>query len=167
MEQKTFVIADTHFGHKNIIKLEAEHRPFKTIEEHDTELIARWNAVVTANDVVWHLGDVLFGKHSFAALAQLKRIKRLVMGNHDLYPAKEYLHYFNSIYGCFEAGGCILTHMPVHESQFERYRLNIHGHLHTKPLADQRYICVSAEQLELQPTLLYALIENRIKGMEQ
>lgn len=43
---RVFVIADTHFHHSKILEFEKESRPFNTIEEHDAELIYRWNSVV-------------------------------------------------------------------------------------------------------------------------
>lgn len=45
---ETFFIADTHFGHKGILNFSATKpfRLFDTIEEHDAELVRRWNAVV-------------------------------------------------------------------------------------------------------------------------
>lgn len=147
----TFLIGDTHFGHSKILRFEAAHRPFATIEEHDEALIDRWNSVVRKRDTVWHLGDVLFGRHSFACLSRLNGTKKLVAGNHDQYPTALYLEHFNRVVGAAEVAGCILTHIPVHDSQFHRYKLNIHGHLHSKRLDDPRYVCVSAEQNNLTP----------------
>jgi calcineurin-like phosphoesterase family protein len=133
----TFFIADTHFGHRNIIRFEQTKpfRPFETIEEHDEELIRRWNEVVKPNDVVWHLGDVAFGKKALALCARLNGSKRLIMGNHDAYPTRRYLEYFSQVYGAFACDGYLLTHVPVHRQQLERVGWgngNIHGHLHTK-----------------------------------
>lgn len=147
----TFFIGDTHFGHAKVLTFEAEFRPFATIEEHDEALIDRWNSVVRKRDTVWHLGDVLFGRHSFRHLARLNGTKKLVAGNHDCYPTAAYLEHFNRVVGAAEVAGCLLTHIPVHESQFRRYRLNIHGHLHSRKIDDKRYRCVSAEHNNLTP----------------
>jgi calcineurin-like phosphoesterase family protein len=147
---ETWLIGDTHFGHRKMPEL----RGFATIEEHDEALIDRWNAVVRKQDTVWHLGDVLFGRHSFACLGRLKGTKKLVAGNHDMYPTSAYLEHFNRVVGAVEIAGCILTHIPVHESQFGRYDGNIHGHLHTRTIQGGRYVCVSAEQNNLTPIAL-------------
>lgn len=93
---KVYVIADTHFGHKKIIEFAQEYRPFKTIEEHDKELVRRWNSIVKHQDTVWHLGDVYFGKDNHQYLGQLNGLKRLVMGNHDHYPLTIYQQYFHN-----------------------------------------------------------------------
>lgn len=169
---EVFFCADTHFGHKGILEFNETktYRHFETIEEHDAELVRRWNSVVMPKDTVWHLGDFAFGKRNIIIAQQLNGIKRLVMGNHDMYGAEEYLKYFRSIYGCCEYKGMIFSHIPVHENQLKRYYINVHGHLHTKRVMrfkqmrkvsdlvsigeeeiDPRYICVSMEQICLTP----------------
>lgn len=160
---RAFVIADLHLKHEKVIEFEQEHRPFSTIEEHDEELIYRFNSVVKKRDTAWILGDLIFKKSGFELIARLNGIKRLVIGNHDLYPSGEYLKYFNKLYSCAEYEGCLLTHIPIHPSQFRRYRLNIHGHLHHNVIDDPRYVCVSAEQVNLTPVLLSDLISERLK----
>lgn len=157
---RVFIIADTHFGHSKIIELESAARPFASVEEHDNELVRRWNDTVGPKDTVWHLGDVLFGAAAFSTLAKLNGVKRLVMGNHDHYPAAKYLEHFNSIHGTATTHGYILTHVPVHPGQFERFAGNIHGHLHSHTLDDPRYINVSAERINLTPALLDTVIHE-------
>lgn len=161
MSGRYFVISDTHFGHHKILQFEKEFRPFASIEEHDDVLVDRWNSVVRKKDTVWHLGDVLFGAHSFRHLARLNGIKRLVAGNHDVYGTARYLEHFTHVFGAAKVRGCILTHIPVHESQFYRFKHNIHGHLHSKKLDDPRYICVSAEHTNLTPVLLDELLASK------
>lgn len=154
---QVFVIADTHFCHRKV----TEFRPFPTVDEHDRELVERWNATVNKNDTVWHLGDVfLGGREKHIVLGYLNGIKRLVMGNHDCYPHDLYTQYFPKIYGAAEIHGCILTHIPIHPEQLAaRYRLNVHGHLHSRRMEDSRYRCVSAEQTDYQPRLLSEVIQ--------
>lgn len=161
MRSRSFVISDTHFGHKNICAYEAGHRPFSTVQEHDAEMVRRWNSVVTKHDTVWHLGDVLFGVGAFDTLRLLNGNKKLIMGNHDHYPISRYLEHFSKVMASMEVGGCIFTHIPIHPDQFHRYRANVHGHMHSKSLPDQRYVCVSAEQIDLTPILLETIL-NRL-----
>lgn len=152
---RVFVTADTHFNHKRV----PEFRPWATVEEHDREIIARWNAVVNPKDTVWHLGDVWFGKDGHLALAELNGNKRLVMGNHDRFPMAVYQQYFTKIHGAVEHSDCILTHVPIHTQQLERYRKNIHGHLHSNELPDDRYVCVSMEHTNYAPVLIHELLK--------
>lgn len=149
-----FVIGDTHFGHERILEYERDTRPFATIEGHDEALIGNWNRVVGKDDVVIHLGDVLFRGKTFDLLPRLNGHKRLVLGNHDRFPIRRYLQHFTRIYGVYEFEDCVLTHMPIAPAQFYRYRLNVHGHVHSKSLDDPRYVNASAEVLGLQPVRL-------------
>lgn len=148
---ETFIIGDTHFGHAKILEFEAAARPFTTIEEHDEELVRRWNSVVTHGDKVWHLGDVLFGEKSFVHLSRLNGRKSLILGNHDKYPIAKYLPHFGKIYGAAKFGDVLMTHIPIHPYQFYRFKGNLHGHMHSGVLEDKRYVNVSAERNNLTP----------------
>jgi len=81
--EKIFFTSDTHFSHENIIKY--CKRPFGSIEQHDQELIRRWNEKVPEDGIVFHLGDVGFGnpKDIDNILRQLNGTIYLVIGNHD------------------------------------------------------------------------------------
>lgn len=160
---KVFVIADTHLWHAKV----AEARGYASVEAHDRDLVARWNETVREQDTVWHLGDVYLGGargSGWDAVARLNGLKRLVLGNHDVYPLEIYAKHFTKIFGTAELHGCLLTHVPCHPNQLQRYRLNVHGHLHTGQVmemadeggevVDPRYRCVSAEQTEYRPVLL-------------
>ena len=147
-----FFIADTHFGHKNII---GYNRPeFENIHEMHEVMIERWNKVVKPKDIVWHLGDVVFGKDWMnIIMPQLNGVKNLVMGNHDKWD-ENYKWEFKRIWGCNEYKRCILTHIPVHPMQFTRFKLNIHGHVHhVDPILDEdkRYYNVCADHINLTP----------------
>lgn len=80
-----FFTSDTHFGHSNIIKFEAENRPFSSTEEMDEVLIERWNSVVRRGDIVYHLGDAIMGDFK-AGIEKMRRLNGkiiLIPGNHD------------------------------------------------------------------------------------
>jgi calcineurin-like phosphoesterase family protein len=171
--RRTFFIGDTHFCHKNILLFAGAYRPGATVPEHDEILIHRWNSVVNPEDKVYHLGDFCFGGWSNIAIAgRLNGRKHLIMGNHDHYPSEEFLKYFDKVDGAFPYRDGIMTHMPVHESQLERFAFNIHGHLHhfkvmkwimrqrprgdyidelPEQVPDERYINVSCEQINCTP----------------
>ena len=152
-----YVISDTHFSHRKVV----EFRPWPTVEEHDRELVERWNATVKKDDTVWHLGDVcLGGKDKLSILGSLNGLKHLVMGNHDVYQRDLYTPHFKRIVAAWEWNDCILTHIPVHPYQLDtRYRLNVHGHMHAARIeGDERYRCVSAEQTDYRPKLMLEVI---------
>lgn len=153
---KTWIIADTHFGHRNIIEFEREHRPFATIEEHDEALIERWNRVVAPEDTVWHLGDVgLGGKRQLAeVLRRLNGRKKLVLGNHDQYGPLFYAEHFARVYGVAKVHEYALSHAPLAIEQQYRFKANIHGHTHSHQMRNSWYVSVSCEQQDLTPRLL-------------
>lgn len=78
-----FLTSDTHAGHANIMQF--ARRPFSSVEEMDQALIDNWNAVVSDNDDVYHLGDLALGSKAFIRqfVSQLKGRIHLIMGNHD------------------------------------------------------------------------------------
>jgi calcineurin-like phosphoesterase family protein len=86
--------SDTHFYHGNIIKY--CNRPFRDAEEMTEALINNWNKLVGANDIVYHLGDVIFAKRmEYGAIdTTIRRLKgqiNLIMGNHDEYRVTDQL----------------------------------------------------------------------------
>lgn len=150
-----FFISDLHLGHKRIIEFEGDARPFDTIEEHDQAIIDNCNQIVRTKDILWILGDIVFGKENLPKLGQINGRKRLIMGNHDHYPMEEYLKYFEKIYGCFQYKKMILTHIPVDKSKNQRrYTHNMHGHMHSGSMNDPWYINVCCEHIGLRPISL-------------
>ena len=75
--------ADTHFGHKNIIKY--CDRPFQSVEEMNHSLIENWNQSVDYTDTVYFLGDLCFGNQNdtIEVIRSLNGFKHIVFGNHD------------------------------------------------------------------------------------
>ena len=154
---KTLFISDTHFSHQNVLKFSANERPFNTIEEHDAELITRWNSRVGINDKIIHLGDVCFkpATRLDPIMSQLNGIKHLLLGNHDTAPMENYLKWFDKVGVIYQdrRAGILYSHYPVHPSQLEhRYKYNVHGHCHQHVIKDDpRYLNICVEHTGLYP----------------
>ncbi len=133
-----FFLADTHFGHEDILKFtvggtEEKLRAFSCIEEHDEFIIENWNNTVKPGDHVYHLGDVAIAKRHLQTVKRLNGKKRLVMGNHDIYEVEKYREAgFQKVmaYRVFE--GWIFSHIPIYAAGMGRFEGNIHGHLHSE-----------------------------------
>lgn len=157
-ESHIFVIADLHFGHPKV----AEARGFPDAASHDTAIVNAWNRVVCKKDVVYVLGDVF----RLDRVEKLNGTKKLALGNHDSKPAAAYLKHFTQVRALFDFDDCLLTHIPVHPSQRARWRLNIHGHTHTRHLDDDWYVPVSVEHCaRYEPIPLRNLILARKRGV--
>lgn len=161
-----FLIADTHFGHKGVCEFlnkdGTKLRPFNDPDEMDEVLVKNWNSVVRTTSKVYHLGDVVINRKALKTLSRLNGEKVLIKGNHDIFRAEEYLEYFKDIRGTHKLDSYILSHIPIHPESLARWASgNIHGHLHSnkvkkidqykQEVIDDRYICVSVEQLNYTP----------------
>lgn len=183
---RTFVISDTHFGHRNLFERERGgyfDGDIKSVEELDEMMIERWNKTVSKIDLIWHLGDIAMDKkHVKRIIPHLNGDKSLIMGNHDKEPPQFYLDCgFAKVRAMkvFNAGdlpGAILTHIPISPASVGRWGKNIHGHTHkyrvlvpagiagisNRSHPDSRYVCVSVEQTEYTPVLLDEILRGVI-----
>lgn len=163
-----FLTSDTHFGHAGVCRFLREDgtklRPWDNPEEMDEEMIRRWNDTVRPNDKVYHLGDVVINRKALRILDRLNGDKVLIKGNHDIFKLEDYTQYFRDIRAYHVMNGMILSHIPVHESQLQRFGTNIHGHLHSNRVMvynrhlreeriDPRYWCACVEQTDFRPIL--------------
>lgn len=165
-----FVISDTHWNHKNILKfLGKDGKPFRKFEnvDHMNEtMIENWNRLVTPQDKIYHLGDVYFGSQQEAEsiLSRLNGKKRLIVGNHDcIYGKGNPLHkYFQKIYmwRLFKEFNMVLTHVPLHKDSFRKVEYNVHGHIHEKTPYEQNYINVCVERTKYTPVPIEEVIKR-------
>lgn len=80
----TWFSADTHFGHRGILKMEG--RPWDDIARHDDDLVHAWNSRVRPNHDVFFLGDFAMNssrERCQEVFARLNGKKHLIIGNHD------------------------------------------------------------------------------------
>ena len=130
-------IADTHFGHKNILL--HDHRPFTDTEEMWAVMKEFWNGRVDKKDDVWIIGDFCLrsDKDPVVYLRALKGKKHLIVGNHDdaLLKNDKAMSYFESvdyIKKIHDNGKTIIMcHYPLAEwDGFFRGSIHIYGHIH-------------------------------------
>jgi len=165
----TWIISDTHFGDSSFIDTGLAQgktsRGFRTVSEMNECLADNWNDLIATDDTVFHLGDV-YGGDGWKMLGRLKGRKHLILGNHDNPLDHELTQVFQyiSLWKVLEATKMVLTHLPIslcaRSGLGERFAMNIHGHLHTKPAPTERHICVSVEQTDYKPLNLDALIAH-------
>lgn len=169
MAEKTFFIADTHFGHDAIIRY--ENRPFKDTKEQEEMLIKNWNEVVEPEDTVYVLGD--FGlsdskEETMRVCHALNGKKILVMGNHDTQTPEWYRQCgFEeaSPWPIIYEGFWILSHEPLYINENMPYA-NIYGHVHANPTYknySRQSICVCVERIDYRP-ITFDEIRKKVLG---
>ena len=143
-----YYIADTHFSHRNIIRLCG--RPFGSVEEMNKTIIDNWNRRVTGSDTVYILGDFSYrttAEDTAAILDALKGRKVLITGNHDRRIEKnpvlrkkfEKVASYLRIYDCGK--DIVLSHYPMAEwDGFYRGAYHFYGHIHNNDNDAQRYM---------------------------
>lgn len=170
---QAFFIADTHLFHENIVKFTLEDdkplRPFSTIEEMHQTMEERWNETVPTSARVYVLGDVCMGPHrNLDFFDRLNGKKVLIRGNHDIFKLSQYSRVFKDIRGAHQLNsGILMTHIPIHPNCIGRWKVNVHGHLHSLSIPDSRYICVSAEQTNYRPVSVEEIWQMQKKKSEE
>ena len=155
-----FYIADTHFGHHNVIRY--DNRPFRTTAEMDNTMIDNWNKVVGDNDTVYILGDFSwYGfENTVKILDSLRGDKVLIRGNHDrlnVSVAKRFFKIENYLEITDGKERVVLNHypMPFWNGQF-RNTVHLYGHVHN---SHQHNYCLSIQkelaQLQDIPMRMY------------
>lgn len=155
---RVFFTSDLHFGHKNLV----ESLRGMSVEESDTLIIKNWNKVVNKKDTVYILGDIVMEKPNKALeyLPLLNGSIRIVGGNHDTRKCCEaYIEMNIPVMGVLEYKGFLCTHIPVHPTQIENSRGNIHGHLHLSSESIKgRYYNVNTEFHNYTPVLFDEIV---------
>lgn len=134
--QVIFFTADHHFFHANIIRF--CNRPFCDVEEMNEVLISKWNSKIKEGDIVYHLGDFVWGKisHVEHMLDCLNGKIVLIQGSHDNNAIK-IAHRFVNITPFLEIheGGHHITlcHYALRVWPRSHYgSLHLYGHSHSR-----------------------------------
>ena len=159
----TYFTSDTHFGDHRVLNLYP--RPYASVAEMDADLIRRWNAVVGADDEIWHLGDFArTARHAAAILAQLNGSKHLVAGNNDAAPETAQGWATVQPYAEIERAGrlLVLCHYPFRSwNRQHRGSVNLHGHSHGRLKGLPRQFDVGVDARGYAPVTLESLLPAR------
>lgn len=164
---ETFICADLHFNHKNIITY--ENRPWPDCESMNRGLIANWNKVVGAKDTVFVLGDVGFcsAAKTKELVGQLNGHKLLIMGNHDRGRSVDTWHDvgFENVFPwpVLYKNNIMMMHEPPESIPDNTPYFYIYGHVHGDPDYQDHTdhsACVSIERLNYFPAKLSAVIDG-------
>ena len=85
--QNIFWVSDLHYNHDRDFIWGAPGRNYKNVREMNEHIIQSWNETITEDDIVFHLGDIIFNDFDGTRLLDLfskLRFKQLycVFGNH-------------------------------------------------------------------------------------
>ena len=146
-----YFISDTHFFHRNILKL----CPIKRKEGFEERILENLKSQLTPSDTLYHLGDFSWEDSDFLLKRwrELPGRKVLIKGNHDWH-FKNLELYFDEIVEfatviCSKRKKILLCHFPSKDLRTFRYlelqkriteiyrsencSLLIHGHVHWNP----------------------------------
>ena len=139
-----YFTSDTHFCHDK--QFLYSPRGFTNVADMNKAIIKNWNTVVTEDDEVYHLGDVMLNDNVEGAhcLKQLNGKIHIICGNHDTEGRISlYENCHNVVEVCygrplrFQGYHFFLSHYPTIASNFDYHKplmrrtINLCGHSHT------------------------------------
>lgn len=164
-EPRVFVISDTHFNHKNVIRF--TKRPYRTVWGMNRSIIHKWNDTVRPQDQIFFLGDFAWSNIGYF-ITRLNGRKTFITGNHD----RRLHHTQDSAVIEYRGFRFLLIHNPAHRPP-EWDGWTIHGHVHNiswdrHPYIDRvtRRVNVSVEMIGFRPVSLHRIVET-IHFMEE
>ncbi|MFA5296185.1 MAG: 2'-5' RNA ligase family protein [Methanoregulaceae archaeon] len=169
---KTYIIADLHLDHANIIRF--CNRPFPDVESMNLELVENWNSVVTNKDTVYFLGDLVWGRSNKGHKYWIKKLdgnKKYIEGNHDK-GAK--LPFLDNPWLLYKGKKFYLIHDPYPDKIPKGWEgWIIHGHHHNNELENYPFINgktktinASAELINFKPLDLDYLFDLDFEKIE-
>lgn len=142
-----FFTSDLHFCHNQPFIY--KDRGFSSIEEHDTAIINNWNRIVSPEDTVYILGDLMLNdnEQGIKNINQLQGNLFILLGNHDTDARlRLYGTHLRNLVCCSYAMkekingySFWLSHYPtdtsnMNEINLKRVTLDLHGHTHSKEI---------------------------------
>lgn len=153
-ENNIFFWSDMHLGHACThwdVPLYAK-RGFKTLDEHDSTLIKRWNEKIKYSSTVFNLGDMIFGNNGLERLKSVLQTLNfktmyLLFGNHtagtrqlfeslsdnvyEINSEKKVIFCPNYIESFINGYPCVMSHYAIASFNGQgKGSYMIHGHSH-------------------------------------
>lgn len=136
-----YVTSDLHFGHDREFIWKA--RGFSSIDEMNESYVERWNSIISNEDDVYVLGDLMLGDpKNIEFIKRLNGKLHIVYGNHDT-DARQKM--YSELSNVVEASWAIMlnykkyhfymSHFPTLTGNLEheylkQMTLNLYGHTH-------------------------------------
>ena len=141
---QTYFTSDLHLLHKNIPK----YRSIINSAQENDEFMLHKLSLLGKRDLLWVLGDFIFDSPDYNKIvSQIKSMPfqlKLVMGNHD--SRQLYRSFTEQIQlPLISYKNKWISHCPVHPDEMRFRDGNIHGHLHSGTLNDERYFNVNID----------------------
>ncbi len=160
---RTHLLADTHFGHANIIRYCSRPFSFRRVEEMNRVILRNWNQTVGMQDRIYFLGDLCYGPQAKAPAYYRKRLRgkiTWIRGNHDE-GVEETIDWKVLEYDGIRL---LLVHDPVPwKGRFDGWIL--HGHHHNNHLTtfpffhpEERTVNLSVEVTGYRPVSLEEIV---------
>lgn len=137
--ERVFFTSDLHLGHNQPFLYES--RGYQSIQEHDEDIIRKFNSVVGLDDDVYILGDVCLGDTGKETLSRLNGHITVILGNHDTDNREKMyqeLGWETTMAARIKYGkkSVYLSHYPTITSNISSKpwdnMLCLHGHTHSK-----------------------------------
>jgi calcineurin-like phosphoesterase family protein len=164
---KTFFIADTHFGDEDVLIY--EKRPFKDVDDMDETMLKNWNSVVGKDDTIIIAGDFCWytDRNDVADLMNALNGKKIfIIGNHDVQKETWYHNMGNvqhvSAFPIIYKEWFVVSHKPPEYFNEATPYFWVYGHVHATELyqtVTKRSACVCVERWNYTPVALETLID--------
>lgn len=140
-----YLTSDLHFNHDR--EFIYKPRGFNSVDEMNNTIIANFNEIVTPDDDVYILGDLMLGgsdklDEGLNLISELNGKLHLVRGNHDtdkrwaMYSfLPNIIEWSNAIYLKYKGFHFYMSHYPTFTANLEKESLkqctiNLYGHTH-------------------------------------
>ena len=166
--QKVFFTSDLHIGHRNVLRF--CNRPFLDEKDMLKGLVENWNSVVGEEDIVFDLGDMFWWESRHEIKKVINKLNGKIYkipGNHDMDVKRLYelcdpekVTVCESIVAVYLEGltkeeswenrkvqEIWLCHMPLATWPHWEFTIQLFGHIHSGPLAENAVDVVGKDLL--------------------